>query len=95
MHLGALVSRAGWTRPALDLTRMKSRLSRLGALTVAGCLGLLGCEHWRNGLRKDEAPAEKPSGLDASVPRDEHAAGTKSGAWSSQAREIESHFNVQ
>ena len=31
-----------WTK-----TRMKSRLSRLGALTVAACLGLLGCEHWR------------------------------------------------
>ena len=76
---------------------MKSRLSRLGVLTVAACLGLLGCEHWRNGLRKDGADSsvDKASSLDASVPRSEHATGTKSGAWSGQAREIESHFNVQ
>jgi hypothetical protein len=76
---------------------MKSRLSRLGALTVAACLGLLGCEHWRNGLRKDgaEPSAEKADGLDANIDRSAHASGSKSGAWSSQAREIESHFNVQ
>ena len=76
---------------------MKSRLSRLGVLTVAACLGLLGCEHWRNGLRNEgaEPSADKAASLDAAVPRSEHAAGTKTGAWSSQAREIESHFNVQ
>lgn len=76
---------------------MKSRLSRLGVLTVAACLGLLGCEHWRHGLRKDDAESSmgKANSLDASVDRSEHAAGTKSGAWSGQAREIESHFNVQ
>jgi hypothetical protein len=90
------VSRAGRTWLALDLTRMKSRLSRLGVLTAAACLGLLGCEHWRSGLRKDDSGpvAQKPNDLE-SVLRTEHAAGTKTGAWSSQAREIESHFNVQ
>ncbi|HEY2157493.1 MAG TPA: hypothetical protein VGH33_17835 [Isosphaeraceae bacterium] len=75
---------------------MKSRLSRLGVLTAAACLGLLGCEHWRNGLRKDgdDPSAKKMTDMDESALRAEHAAGTKTGAWSSQAREIESHFNV-
>jgi hypothetical protein len=76
---------------------MKTRLSRLGALTVVACLGLLGCEHWHNGLRKDgdDSSVKKMSDMDESALRAEHAAGTKTGAWSSQAREIESHFNVQ
>jgi hypothetical protein len=78
---------------------MKTRLTWLGALTVVTCLGLLGCEHWRNGLRKDsEETSTSARDMDDSVSKwakSEHAGGTKSGAWSSQAREIESHFNVQ
>ncbi len=77
---------------------MKSRLSRLGALTVAACLGLLGCEHWRNGLRNDGADSSAVKGGDAdlNVPAAQHGpGGTKSGAWSSQARDIEKDFNYR
>ena len=76
---------------------MKSRLSRIGALTVAACLGLLGCEHWRNGLRKDggDAPAAKSGDADLSVPAAQHAPGGRSGMLSKQARDIEQDFNYR
>ena len=96
-HPGLFASRAGRTRPALGPTRMKSRLSRLGVLTVAACLGLLGCEHWRNGLRKDGADSStaKAANPEFSVPASEHGPGGKSGMLSSQARDIEKDFNYR
>ncbi len=75
---------------------MKSRLSRLGALTVAACLGLLGCEHWRNGLRKDGADSSAATGdSDLNIPATQHAPGGRSGMLSSQAKDIEKDFNYR
>jgi hypothetical protein len=75
---------------------MRSRLSRLGVLTVVAGLGLLGCEHWRNGLRKDgggstEALSAAPNVDD---PRTLHEPGGKLGGLSDRSREIERNLNV-
>ena len=77
---------------------MKRPIYWFGALTVGASLGLLGCEHLGGQLRPnggDEPSAKKADDVDASVPRGEHSGGIKSGTWSSQAREIESHFSGQ
>jgi hypothetical protein len=75
---------------------MKSRLSRLGVLTVAACLGLLGCEHWRNGLRKDGADSSADKSADEmSVPASQHRPGGRGGLLSSEARDIEKDFNYR
>jgi hypothetical protein len=72
---------------------MKSRLSRIGVLTVAACLGLLGCEHWRSGLRKDaDGSMTKTGDSDLAVPASQHAPGGRSGLLSQQARDIEKDF---
>lgn len=75
---------------------MKSRLSRLAALTVAGSLGLLGCEHWRNGLRKDgaDSSSSRSAGSELNVPSSTHEPGGRSGALSDRGREIERNLNV-
>jgi hypothetical protein len=70
---------------------MKIRLSRLGALTVVASLGLLGCEHWRNGLRQDGEAGSKDA--DAKIFASEHSGSVKPGSLSRQAQEIESHFS--
>ena len=76
---------------------MKSRLSRIGALTVAACLGLLGCEHWRHGLRKEpaDASADPPRDPAFTVPSTEHDSGGRSGMLSDKARAIEKDFNYR
>ena len=78
---------------------MKAAYYRVGVITVAAGLGLLGCENWRgqtlrHNASDDPTVSSKISDVDASIPKDEHASGSKSGTWSDQAREIESHFNV-
>lgn len=72
---------------------MKSRLSRIGALTVAACLGLLGCEHWRSGLRKEaDGSTTKLGDPELAVPASQHAPGGKSGLLSKEARDIEQNL---
>ena len=78
---------------------MKQAYYRVGVLTVVAGLGLLGCENWRGqSLRKnqpdDPEVSSKITDVDASVPKDSHSSGGKTGTWSDQAREIEGHFNV-
>lgn len=66
-------------------------------LTVAGSLGLLGCEHWRNGLRGEGGPdssAGRPAD-DISVPASQHRPGGRSGLLSPEARDIEKDFNYR
>jgi hypothetical protein len=75
---------------------MKSRLSRIGALTVAACLGLLGCEHWRNGLRKEaDGATTSTSDPDLSVPASQHAPGGRSGLLSKEAKDIEQNLGYR
>ncbi len=80
-------------------TRMKLAYYRAGVLTVAAGLGLLGCETWRGqSLRQNQSDdpnvTTKISDVDASIPKNAHASGARTGTWSQEAREIEGHFNV-
>ena len=82
---------------------MKASFSRVGVLTVFVGLGLLGCEQWRGqAIRRNQGdvPATVPAAgktneIDGSVPTSEHSASRRPGALSSEAREIEKHFNIE
>ncbi len=79
----------------------------LGGLTLALGLGVLGCEKWREQTvrhnQKDDSflidkadpsalPTKKIDDLDSSIPRGERSS-IRSGMFSAEARELESHFD--
>ena len=77
---------------------MKTRRIWLGVLTLGLGVGLLGCEKWsKQALRQNQSDdglvdRKKAEDAEPAINWGERSS-VKSGAWSSEAREIESHFS--